>query len=84
MKDGTHLEEEAKKQEEDYGVWTKDYCPECGKPFNKCICNGDCDPDIVYPDEDNNNLQTPIYNDYRDPDEFNGVDVEDEDGNEYR
>lgn len=41
VKNGTHLEEEAKKQDEDYGIWTKDYCPECGKPFNKCICDGD-------------------------------------------
>ena len=41
VKDGTHLEEEAKKQEEDDSIWTKDYCPECGKPFNKCICDGD-------------------------------------------
>ena len=72
VKDGTHLEEEAKKQEEDDSIWTKDYCPECGKPLNKCICDGDCDPDIVYPDEDNNNLQTPIYDDYQEPDEFKG------------
>ena len=41
VKNGTHLEEEAKKQEEDDSIWTKDYCPECGKPFNKCICDGD-------------------------------------------
>lgn len=41
VKDGRHLQEEADKQEEDYGIWTKDYCPECGKPFNKCICDGD-------------------------------------------
>ena len=41
VKHGTHLQEEADKQEEDYGIWTKDYCPECGKPFNKCICDGD-------------------------------------------
>ena len=72
VKDGTHLQEEADKQEEDDSIWTKDYCPECGKPLNKCICNGDCDPDIVYPDEDNNNLQTPIYDDYQEPDEFKG------------
>lgn len=78
VKHGTHLQEEADKQDEDYGVWTKDYCPECGKPLNKCICNGDCDPDIVYPDEDNNNLQTPIYDDYQEPDEFKQED-EDED-----
>ena len=72
VKHGKHLQEEADKQEEDDSIWTKDYCPECGKPFNKCICNGDCDPDIVYPDEDNNNLQTPIYDDYQEPDEFKG------------
>lgn len=41
VKHGKHLQEEADKQEEDYGIWTKDYCPECGKPFNKCICDGD-------------------------------------------
>lgn len=72
VKHGKHLQEEADKQEEDDSIWTKDYCPECGKPLNKCICNGDCDPDIVYPDEDNNNLQTPIYDDYQEPDEFKG------------
>ena len=41
VKHGKHLQEEADKQEEDYGIWTKDYCPECGQPFNKCICDGD-------------------------------------------
>ena len=69
VKDGTHLEEEAKKQEEEYGVWTKDYCPECGQPIDDCICDGDTDDSIDY-----NN--TPIYNDYRDPDEFNEEDDE--------
>ena len=41
VKHGTHLQEEADKQDEDYGVWTKDYCPECGQPIDDCICNGD-------------------------------------------
>ena len=41
VKDGTHLQEEADKQEEDYGIWTKDYCPECGQPIDDCICDGD-------------------------------------------
>ena len=41
VKDGTHLQEEADKQDEDYGIWTKDYCPECGQPIDDCICNGD-------------------------------------------
>ena len=44
VKDGTHLGEEADKQDkqdEDYGVWNKDYCPECQQPVDKCICNGD-------------------------------------------
>ena len=41
VKHGTHLQEEADKQEEDYGIWTKDYCPECGQPVNDCICDGD-------------------------------------------
>ena len=41
VKHGTHLQEEADKQEEDYGIWTKDYCPECGKPMDDCICDGD-------------------------------------------
>ena len=41
VKDGTHLQEEADKQEEDYGIWTKDYCPECGRPIDDCICDGD-------------------------------------------
>ena len=63
VKHGTHLQEEADKQEEDYGIWTKDYCPECGKPLNKCICNGDCDPDMDY-------SNTQIYDDYQEPDEF--------------
>lgn len=73
VKQGTHLQEEADKQDREMkedSVWTKEYCPECGKPFNKCICNGDCDPDIVYPDEDNNNLETPIYDTDIEPDEF--------------
>ena len=49
VKDGTHLGEEADKQDkqdEDYGVWNKDYCPECGKPAFNCICDGDTDADI--------------------------------------
>ena len=49
VKGGTHLGEEADKQDkqdEDYGVWTKDYCPECGKPAFNCICDGDTDADI--------------------------------------
>ena len=41
VKHGTHLQEEADKQEEDYGIWTKDYCPECGQPMDDCICDGD-------------------------------------------
>ena len=41
VKHGKHLQEEADKQEEDYGIWTKDYCPECGQPIDDCICNGD-------------------------------------------
>ena len=41
VKDGKHLQEEADKQNEDYGIWTKDYCPECGQPIDDCICNGD-------------------------------------------
>ena len=41
VKHGTHLQEEADKQDEDYGVWTKDYCPECQQPIDDCICNGD-------------------------------------------
>ena len=41
VKHGNHLQEEADKQEEDYGIWTKDYCPECGQPIDDCICNGD-------------------------------------------
>ena len=41
VKHGKHLQEEADKQDEDYGVWTKDYCPECGQPVDDCICNGD-------------------------------------------
>ena len=70
VKHGTHLQEEADKQEEDYGIWTKDYCPECGQLIDDCICDGDTDDSIDY-----NN--TPIYNDYRDPDEFNEEDDED-------
>ena len=34
VKHGKHLQEEADKQEEDYGIWTKDYCPECGQPMD--------------------------------------------------
>ena len=41
VKHGKHLQEEADKQDEDYGVWTKDYCPECGQPIDDCICDGD-------------------------------------------
>lgn len=41
VKHGTHLQEQADKQEEDYGIWTKDYCPECGQPIDDCICDGD-------------------------------------------
>ena len=41
VKHGTHLQEEADKQEEEYGIWTKDYCPECGQPIDDCICDGD-------------------------------------------
>ena len=63
VKHGKHLQEEADKQDEDYGVWTKDYCPECGQPINDCICNGDCDPDMDY-------SNTQIYDDYQEPDEF--------------
>ena len=63
VKHGKHLQEEADKQDEDYGVWTKDYCPECGQPIDDCICDGDCDPDIDY-------SNTQIYDDYQEPDEF--------------
>ena len=63
VKHGKHLQEEADKQDEDYGIWTKDYCPECGQPIDDCICNGDCDPDIDY-------SNTQIYDDYQEPDEF--------------
>ena len=63
VKHGTHLQEEADKQEEDYGIWTKDYCPECGQPIDDCICNGDTDDSIDY-------SNTPIYDDYQEPDEF--------------
>ena len=41
VKHGKHLQEEADKQEEDYGIWTKDYCPECKQPIDDCICDGD-------------------------------------------
>ena len=41
VKHGTHLEQEAKKQEEDDSIWTKDYCPECKQPIDDCICDGD-------------------------------------------
>ena len=73
VKDGTHLGEEADKQDkqnEDYGVWNKDYCPECGKPVDKCICDGDTDDNIDY-------SNTPIYNDYQEPDEFKEEDEDD-------
>ena len=63
VKHGTHLQEEADKQDEDYGIWTKDYCPECGQPIDDCICDGDCDPDMDY-------SNTQIYDDYQEPDEF--------------
>ena len=63
VKHGKHLQEEADKQDEDYGVWTKDYCPECGQPIDDCICNGDTDPDMDY-------SNTQIYDDYQEPDEF--------------
>ena len=69
VKHGTHLQEEADKQDEDYGVWTKDYCPECGQPIDDCICDGDTDPDMDY-------SNTPVYDDYQEPDEFK--DEEDE------
>ena len=41
VKHGKHLQEEADKQDEDYGIWTKDYCPECQQPIDDCICDGD-------------------------------------------
>ena len=63
VKHGKHLQEEADKQEEDYGIWTKDYCPECGQPIDDCICDGDTDPDMDY-------SNTQIYDDYQEPDEF--------------
>ena len=63
VKHGTHLQEEADKQDEDYGVWTKDYCPECGQPIDDCICDGDTDDSIDY-------SNTPIYDNYQEPDEF--------------
>ena len=69
VKHGTHLQEEADKQDEDYGVWTKDYCPECGQPIDDCICNGDTDDSIDY-------SNTPIYDDYQEPDEFKQEDDE--------
>ena len=69
VKHGTHLQEEADKQDEDYGVWTKDYCPECGQPIDDCICDGDTDPDMDY-------SNTPIYDDYQEPDEFKQEDDE--------
>ena len=53
VKHGKHLQEEADKQEEDYGIWTKDYCPECGQPIDDCICDGDT--------EDNNLNDVPEY-----------------------
>ena len=69
VKHGKHLQEEADKQEEDYGIWTKDYCPECGQPIDDCICDGDCDPDMDY-------SNTQIYDDYQEPDEFKQEDDE--------
>ena len=69
VKHGKHLQEEADKQEEDYGIWTKDYCPECGQPIDDCICDGDTDPDMDY-------SNTPIYDDYQEPDEFKQEDDE--------
>ena len=69
VKHGTHLQEEADKQEEDYGIWTKDYCPECGQPIDDCICDGDTDPDMDY-------SNTQIYDDYQEPDEFKQEDDE--------
>ena len=63
VKHGTHLQEEADKQDEDYGVWTKDHCPECQQPIDDCICDGDTDPDMDY-------SNTQIYDDYQEPDEF--------------
>lgn len=66
VKDGTHLQEEAAKQDkqnEDDSIWTKDYCPECEQPIDDCICNGDTDDSIDY-------SNTPIYDDYQEPDEF--------------
>ena len=69
VKHGKHLQEEADKQEEDYGIWTKDYCPECGQPIDDCICDGDTDPDMDY-------SNTQIYDDYQEPDEFKQEDDE--------
>ena len=71
VKGGTHLGEEADKQDkqnEDYGVWNKDYCPECGKPAFNWICDGDTDPDI-------DNSTTTIY-EHKNvvPDELKGDD----------
>ena len=63
VKDGKHLQEKGDKQDEDYGVWTKDYCPECGQPIDDCICDGDTDDSIDY-------SNTPIYDNYQEPDEF--------------
>ena len=76
VKDGTHLQEEAAKQDkqnEDDSIWTKDYCPECEQPIDDCICNGDTDDSI-------DNSSTTIYNhDNVVPDEFkNGEDAEPE------
>ena len=71
VKDGTHLGEEADKQDkqnEDYDIWNKDYCPECGKPAFNCICDGDTDADI-------DNSTTTIY-EHKNvvPDELQGDD----------
>ena len=66
VKHGKHLQEEADKQDkqnEDDSVWTKDYCPECGQPIDDCICDGDTDDSIDY-------SNTPIYDNYQEPDEF--------------
>lgn len=48
IKKGTELDED-----EDDGIWTKDYCPECGNPIDNCICDGDM-PSNQNDDEYNN------------------------------
>ena len=70
VKDGTHLGEEANKQDkqnEDDSIWTEDYCPECGKPVDKCICDGD-----GYTNSNTNDVQ-----EYKEPDEFKEEDKDD-------